>query len=111
MEPSSSIHDSDQRHMQLTRKDGQLDNQKVYISCMCFFSLIKLYSSGLYNYLFSVGYYINVMGINKQAKDTPIKSSTMVQKVSNEQGTAKQQEQTVMNLVHTVLLLMYIYLI
>jgi len=49
------------------------------------------------------------MGINKQTQDTPIKSSTMVQKVSDEQGTAKQQEQTVMNSVCTILV--YIYLI
>ena len=35
------------------------------------------------------------MGINKQAKDTPIKSSTTVQKVSHEQGITKQQEQIV----------------
>ena len=51
------------------------------------------------------------MGMNKQAKDTPKTSSTMLHKVSNEQGTGKLQEQSVMNPVRILLLLMYVYLV
>jgi len=37
MQPIVSIHDSDQCHVQLIRKDGQLDNQKLYTNCICVF--------------------------------------------------------------------------
>lgn len=68
IQPGASKHDTGGSHVQLTRNDGQLDSQKR-----------------------------NVMVMNKQAKDMPKTSSTMLHKVSNEQGTGKLQEQSVMN--------------
>lgn len=68
IQPGASKHDTGQSHVQLTRNDGQLDSQKR-----------------------------NVMVMNKEARDTPKTSSTILHKVSNEQGTGKLQEQSVMN--------------
>ncbi|KAJ8425842.1 hypothetical protein Cgig2_033937 [Carnegiea gigantea] len=56
IQPGASKHDTGRSHAQLTRNDGQLDSQKR-----------------------------NVMGMNKQAKDTPKTSSTMLHKLSRAQ--------------------------
>ena len=68
--------------------------------------------SSLRNYLFWVRLLEKCYG-DEQASNTCtyITSSAMLQKVSNEQGTTKQQEYIVMNPVCILLLLMYAYLV